>query len=974
MQTVSVQRRINFFFPVSILFLFCFISNRTNAQYCAPAAAVDCSDGGSITNVSLATLNNNSGCSANGYTDYSLDPNITVPVLAPYISYTISITVANSATPQNVGVWIDDSHDGEFDEWEYWYLGTTTGGTLTHPVAVWGATIPHGCDGLAKMRVKVSPSSGPTDGSDPCIDYATGETEDYTIDISPFSSPCSGTPAPGNTISSINPMCPYGEYTISLQNPGDGYGISYQWQFSMDNITYYDIPGQIGSTTSALSLYTSTYFRAIVKCGNNTAISTPLLQEIIVTPGCYYIPAASDCSGGHAITNVTLATLNNTSGCSSSGFADYTSSSSVNVPDIPLNVPFAMTITGGMPGDKVGVWIDKEHDGYFSPSDNIFVGDATGSPLTVNGLLLSTFTGSSRMRVRIESGEIMNTGLANMAYALSETEDYTVNITGVCSNTITTQPQHAILCEGASHTFSVVATGPGLTYQWQLSTNGCGGAYTDIPGGTSADYTITNYSASQNYYSYRCSITGACNTLVSDCAVTELAIPPAINQQPQNVTVCEGGTAVFTTVVWGYPVTNQWQVNNGTGGWVDIVGDTSQVLTLSPVTSSMNGNQYHLVTYGCSPSTYIITNDVTLTVSSTASITEQPASVSTCVGATVSFNVTVSGSGYSYQWQVSTDGGVTFNDITGAIHDTLYINPVTAGNNGNLYQVIISGAGCSSPTVSTPALLTITSPVFVQQPVSISVCELYEAYFGASVTGAITGVQWQESTDGGATFHDIPYAWATTFNIQFYAFSQYNGYKYRLAVTGCGVVTYSNVVTLTVNTRPYTTITANPPVTALLPGESTTLTASVNPAGTYNYSWLLDYVAIPGANSDSYTVNHGSPGIYSVIVTNTSANCADTSAAINITDSADGGRYTNQLYVYSNPNNGVFTVTYPDLPANSSIAVYDSRGFRMNVSASIHFNEPIRVNMSSAPAGVYILTINNSAGERLATGKVIIIH
>src|SRR5690606_37412860 len=49
--------------------------------------------------------------------------------------------------------------------------------------------------------------------------------------------PCSGTPAPGNTITSANPVCPAVGATLSLQNATSGSGVTYQWQSSTNGTT-----------------------------------------------------------------------------------------------------------------------------------------------------------------------------------------------------------------------------------------------------------------------------------------------------------------------------------------------------------------------------------------------------------------------------------------------------------------------------------------------------------------------------------------------------------------------------------------------------------------------------------------------------------------------------------------------------------------------------------------------------------------
>ena len=45
------------------------------------------------------------------------------------------------------------------------------------------------------------------------------------------------------------------------------------------------------------------------------------------------------------------------------------------------------------------------------------------------------------------------------------------------------------ICVGGSNTFSVTATGTGITYQWQVSTDG-GANWSNIAGATASSYTV----------------------------------------------------------------------------------------------------------------------------------------------------------------------------------------------------------------------------------------------------------------------------------------------------------------------------------------------------------------------------------------------------------------------------------------------------------------------------------------------------
>jgi len=117
-------------------------------------------------------------------------------------------------------------------------------------------------------------------GTDGCSTFSYGETEDYLVNIS-SSSACSGTPAPGNTLSTNASICTGVNFTLSLQNTTLGSGVTYQWQSSSDNITYTDITGATTSTLTT-NISSSTYFQCIVTCsaGPNSGTSTPVQVTI----------------------------------------------------------------------------------------------------------------------------------------------------------------------------------------------------------------------------------------------------------------------------------------------------------------------------------------------------------------------------------------------------------------------------------------------------------------------------------------------------------------------------------------------------------------------------------------------------------------------------------------------------------------------------------------------------------------------
>ena len=113
-------------------------------------------------------------------------------------------------------------------------------------------------------------------------------------------------------------------------------------------------------------------------------------------------------------------------------------------------------------------------------------------------------------------------------------------------------------------------------------------------------------------------------------------------------------------------------------------------------------------------------SDITVTPTGAAPVnqapvvTTNPTSQTVTVGQSVSFTAAASGNPTpTVQWQVSTDGGKTFNNITGATSVT-YSFTTSAGENGDEYQAVFSN-GVGAPATTTAATLTLnaaaTTPV-----------------------------------------------------------------------------------------------------------------------------------------------------------------------------------------------------------------------------------------------------------------------
>ncbi len=346
---------------------------------------------------------------------------------------------------------------------------------------------------------------------------------------------------------------------------------------------------------------------------------------------------------------------------------------------------------------------------------------------------------------------------------------------------------------------------------------------------------------------------------LADIIQSSTCIPVAISTQPVATSACSGNNATISVAATASSPTYQWQVSTDNGAnWGPVAGATAATLTLNAVTTSMNGNQYRAVISNACPSS--ITSDaVVLTVSASASINAQPQNASGCVGTPASFTVGATGSTLTYQWQVSTDNGVTWTDISGATAATYTIASVASAQNNNQYRAVVFSCGPTG-TNSAAATLTVSAAVNITtQPSAVTVCENANATFTAAATGSGVAYQWQVSTNNGGTWSNIAGQTATTLTLTNVS-TTLNNNQYRVVVTGTcspsGV--NSNAAILTVNTL--VTISAQPQPVIICAGLNASF--SVTAAGTgLAYQWQVStnngaFTDIPGATTNTLSLTN----------------------------------------------------------------------------------------------------------------------
>ncbi|MFP9098943.1 T9SS type B sorting domain-containing protein [Flavobacterium sp. RHBU_24] len=338
-----------------------------------------------------------------------------------------------------------------------------------------------------------------------------------------------------------------------------------------------------------------------------------------------------------------------------------------------------------------------------------------------------------------------------------------------------------------------------------------------------------------------------------DCS--NLGIHPAISPvpavtQPQPQTVCEGGTATFTTAVaTGTGYTYQWKVLvNGGSTWNNVTnnanysGATTATLSVANIPATFNGNQYYCVI--TSTTCDIVTNAALLTVGGVLAAPQAIVTDATCAALGQAIVTSPLGAGITYNINGGTyQSSVTFPNLTAGNYSIIAKNAAGC-TSAPLNFTIQPGAGApaapvfgtpTQPTCATPTgSITITSPT------------------GTGITYSTDGTNYQ----AGTTFTLTPGTYSVT------------------AKNAAGCVSPATSVTInpapSAPTAPVVGTPTQP--TCATPTGSITITSPTGTGITYSTD---------GTNYQSGTTFTLTPGTYSVTAKN-AAGCVSPATSVTI--------------------------------------------------------------------------------------------
>ncbi len=558
----------------------------TEVEYCIPAPTSV--DGTGITNVSFGTINNTTGAETGNFGDYTAQVTDVVSTL----NVPVNITFDTGFT-YDTKIWVDWNDDMDFnDVGEEVYSGTSL---ATQPTTLAASFLVSGPLGQHRLRIGGVDAGPPT----PCWTGSFGTFEDYTINVLP-PPPCVAPTA--LTATNVTETTADVSWTASVSNPADGYeyevrssgaGGSGATGLAASGAT---VAGDVDDSVSGLTTETvyTLYVRSVCTTGSdysNWASSSTFRTgycQATYTNG----PGTTD-----QIANVTLGTLNNSSGASSSPY--YTFYNALTVPNLTEGTSNNVSVTFGSDGSQfAGVWVDFNNNLVFEASEGFVSAVNAGSsgttviPVTVP---FGVTPGNVRMRVRGGNDSALTTAQACGASSsgFGETEDYIVNLIASVPCTGTPDPGATVstdetVCSGVQFTLSVenATPGAGVTYQWESADDS--GFTTNVTALGTAETQVVTMTATKFY---RLAVTCSGNTGYS---IPLEVVLNAANQcycVPTTTFGCTDGDVIARVTL------NTLDNNSGTGCPSGTLGYSDYTATPGLTTTLQAGSTYNCTVF-----------------------------------------------------------------------------------------------------------------------------------------------------------------------------------------------------------------------------------------------------------------------------------------------------------------------------------------------------------------------------------------
>ncbi|MBX7108599.1 MAG: T9SS type A sorting domain-containing protein [Chitinophagales bacterium] len=452
-------------------------------NYCYPIYENLCTSNDFIDNVTLNTLSNlSSGCNGNtnNYIYYPPAGNFTTS-LELGGNYTVSLQ-AGQEFNQGFGVWIDFNNDLDFADADEFVYASPAPGT---EIFLGNISIPNNIAYLGdhRMRIRCIYNYVPL-ASDYCSSQFYGETEDYTITITPSTTMTfvSTSTYQNNTLDVLTgaadqdiisvevvtsgSISPFNLTSLTVNSNG-----STDFANDVSNVKVYFTGADPGFSTDVLFGLSTNLGSPVT--GNATLISginhfwvtyditadagigdyldAECTQVVMTGAGGIHVPAVTAPAGNrqvgycqatsiygcgfYFIDAVSINTLSNvSSGCNGAadGYIKYPAAGN-NTTTLELGNPYLLSLEGPeFASVGFGVWIDYNNDGDFEDADEFVYASSFATTGPQGGEITvpdnAAYVGERRMRVREKEYANVFDYESCAQFYFGETEDYTITI------------------------------------------------------------------------------------------------------------------------------------------------------------------------------------------------------------------------------------------------------------------------------------------------------------------------------------------------------------------------------------------------------------------------------------------------------------------------------------------------------------------------------------------------------------------
>ncbi|MFM6934786.1 MAG: GEVED domain-containing protein, partial [Flavobacteriales bacterium] len=375
-----------------------------------------------------------------------------IPTLTANGWMTITLTTPFTWTGGNLVVAIDEN-TASYTCTQAWYSFTATAAAGPRSILYY------------------NDATNPNPASPPTANYSSTTVRAQVQFTMIANTPCSGTPAPGNTLATLAAVPPGSSTTLTLQNSTPGNNVIYQWQSAPTSTGPWT---NVGTSTNSYSptINAMTWFRCLVICGGNQGISNPVqidLGPCVPSGSTTYYLSNTNSTGG--ISNIA------TTGSSAGGYGNYYATQTVS--QYP-GMSFVVNLTPSITTDYFHVWVDWNNDfDFLDAGETIYISSGYLSSASVT-VPIGAGQAPGNYRMRVANSYIGTVGSCGPA-SYGEYEDYklTVLVPPPCSGTPTPGNTVANVTScppGTSINLSLqtATIGTGITYQWQSAPSATG--------------------------------------------------------------------------------------------------------------------------------------------------------------------------------------------------------------------------------------------------------------------------------------------------------------------------------------------------------------------------------------------------------------------------------------------------------------------------------------------------------------------